>query len=620
MRYSIATVCLSGTLRQKIEAIAKAGFKGIEIFENDLITHDGSLAEIRRMIEDHGLEIVTYQPFRDFEGMPEPYRQKTFDRAERKFDLMEELGTDLLMVCSSVSPHALGGIQRAADDFHELGERAKARQMRVAYEALAWARYVHDYRDSWEIVRRANHPNVGLCLDTFHIFSRNTDLQAMLNIPGDRIFLVQVADAPRLSMDHLSWSRHYRCFPGQGELPIGQFVANLHATGYNGPFSLEIFNDQFRAGSPENTARDGYRSLVFANQSAEAVTSQQGARLPPVTPPAEVQFIEFAINDSEKQALTQLLSTLGFSHAATHRKKAVELWRQGQVNLVMNLEPDSFAQRYHEQHGVSVCAFGLTCQQVGKWVERAQMLGYGMVYGNPETDTHGIPAVVGPSGSLLYLVDGAIQPAHWEREFNYHPQAAQHAYLQQIDHIAISMSYEEMLHSVLLYRSLLQMVHTPTVSVSDPGGLVKSQVMQTPDRAVAFTLNSSQGAQTVSNYIQSRYAGSGVNHIALRTTDIFALAHRLQAQGLPTMQVTANYYDDLAARFNLSDELLERLQRYQILYDEDGDGVFFQLFTQLFAGRFCFEVVQRNGYQGFGTPNAQMRVTMQAQELRKQHA
>ncbi|MEI8611821.1 TIM barrel protein [Enterovibrio sp. Hal110] len=109
MIYSIATVCLSGTLRQKIEAISKAGFRGIEIFENDLITHNGSVHEIRSMLDDHGLEVVTYQPFRDFEGLPAPYRHKAFDRAERKFDLMEELGTDLLMVCSSVSPHALGG-------------------------------------------------------------------------------------------------------------------------------------------------------------------------------------------------------------------------------------------------------------------------------------------------------------------------------------------------------------------------------------------------------------------------------------------------------------------------------------------------------------------------------
>ncbi|MEZ5448917.1 MAG: TIM barrel protein [Thiolinea sp.] len=620
MLYSIATVCLSGTLREKIEAIAQAGFRGIEIFENDLITHDGPISEIRRMIEDHGLEIVTYQPFRDFEGMPEPYRQKTFDRAERKFDLMAELGTDLLMVCSNVSPHALGGIQRAADDFHQLGERAQARDMRVAFEALAWARHVHDYRDSWEIVRRAEHERVGLCLDTFHIFSRGTELQTLLNIPGDRIFLVQVADAPRLSMDHLSWSRHYRCFPGQGELPLDQFISNLHATGYDGPLSLEIFNDQFRSGSPQKTAVDGYRSLVYVNKQAEATAQRVEQALPEVAAPSELQFIEFAVNEVEKQALTGLLGQLGFIHAATHKKKAVELWRQGKINLIMNLEPDSFAQRYHERHGVSVCAFGLTCRDVPALVERARQLCFPPVYGNPETDTHGIPAITGPGETQLYLVDESTQPVHWEREFIHHQQDNLPAYLAQIDHIATTMSYEEMLHSVLLYRSMFGMQQTPSVVVSDPGGLVKSQVMQTPDKAVSFTLNSTQAARTVSSHILHRYAGTGVNHIALRTTDIFAVAELLHRQGTPIMQVTDNYYDDLAARFRLSAEQVQRMQQYHILYDEDEQGMFYQLYTTLFAGRFCFEIVQRNGYQGFGTPNAQMRMTMQARELRNHHA
>ncbi|MCB1622364.1 MAG: sugar phosphate isomerase/epimerase and 4-hydroxyphenylpyruvate domain-containing protein [Thiothrix sp.] len=616
MLYSIATVCLSGTLREKINAIAAAGFRGIEIFENDLITHDGPVSEIRRMVEDHGLEIVTYQPFRDFEGMPEPLRQKAFARAERKFDLMAQLGTDLLMVCSNVNPQALGGIQRATDDLHELGERAQARGLRIAYEALAWARHVHDYRDAWEIVRRTDHPHVGLCLDTFHTYSRGTELDTLLNIPGDRIFLVQMADAPRLSMDHLSWSRHYRCFPGQGELDLGRFMTHLQATGYGGPLSLEIFNDQFRAGSAHKTAADGYRSLVYINRTAEARQAQAARPLPDVTPPAEIQFIEFAINDTEKQALTTLLQQLGFHHAGTHHKKAVELWRQGQVNLVMNLEPDSFAQRYHQQRGVSVCAFGLGCQGVEALVERAALLGYPPLHGNPETDTHGIPAISGPGDALLYLVDEAIEPAHWEREFVWHETAEPLAYLSRVDHIATSMSHEEMLHSVLLYRALFNMQGTPSVDVSDPGGLVKSQVMQTPDHAVCFTLNSSQARNTVSGHILDRYAGTGVNHIALQTSDIFAMAERLRRQGTPTMQVTENYYDDLGARFShLPDELLARLRKYGILYDEDGNGVFFQLFTRMFAGRFCVEIVQRQGYQGFGVPNAQVRMTMQAREL-----
>ena len=138
MKLSIATVCLSGGLDEKLEAIAAAGFKGVEIFENDLLSYGGTPTEIARRCRDLGLEIITFQPFRDFEGMPPEKRARTFARAERKFDLMAELGCDLLMVCSNVAPDSLGGIDRAASDFRELGELAAKRRMRVAFEALAW--------------------------------------------------------------------------------------------------------------------------------------------------------------------------------------------------------------------------------------------------------------------------------------------------------------------------------------------------------------------------------------------------------------------------------------------------------------------------------------------------
>ena len=193
---SIATVCISGSLLEKLEAIAKAGFKAVEIFENDLIAHPGPPTELRLICEDLGLKIVTCQPFRDFEGMPAARRARTFDRAERKFDLLQELGTDLLFVCSSLSPEAEGGIPRLAEDFAELAQRAARRGLRVGYEALAWGRHVWDYRDAWEIVRRANQPNLGLILDSFHIFSRGLEIGSIRSIPGDRIALVQVADAP----------------------------------------------------------------------------------------------------------------------------------------------------------------------------------------------------------------------------------------------------------------------------------------------------------------------------------------------------------------------------------------------------------------------------------------
>ena len=249
MKTSIATVCLSGGLREKLEAIAAAGFRGVEIFESDLLSYNGTPADVARELADLGLKPITFQPFRDFEGMPEPQRLRTFDRAERKFDLMQELGCDLLMVCSNVSPDSLGGIDRAAGDFRELGERAAKRGLRVGFEALAWGRHISDYRDAWEVVRRADHGSIGLVLDTFHTYARKTDLKPLRSIPGDRIFLVQLADAPWLDMDVLSWSRHFRCFPGQGDMPLVEFMQALQATGYDGQLSLEIFNDQFRAGS-----------------------------------------------------------------------------------------------------------------------------------------------------------------------------------------------------------------------------------------------------------------------------------------------------------------------------------------------------------------------------------
>src|SRR5690606_25402713 len=239
--------------------IAAAGFEAVEIFENDFLAFPAGAAEVARMVADRGLSVSVFQPFRDFEGLPEPLRTRAFDRAERKFDVMQALGTDLLLVCSSVSPAALGGGDRAAADFHELGERAAARSLRVGYDALAWGRHVSDHRDAWEVVRRAEHPAVGLVLDSFHTLARGIDPDSIRRIPADRIFLVQFADAPRLEMDLLSWSRHFRNLPGQGELDVVGFLAAVLSTGYQGYLSLEIFIDQFRAGSARMVAIDGQR-------------------------------------------------------------------------------------------------------------------------------------------------------------------------------------------------------------------------------------------------------------------------------------------------------------------------------------------------------------------------
>jgi len=278
---SIATVSLSGSLDEKLRATASAGFDAVEIFENDLLSFNGSPRDVGKLCRDLGLEICAFQPFRDFEGMPEPQRTRNFARAERKFDLMQELGTDLLLVCSNISPSSLGGIDRAAADFRELGELAARCGLRIGFEALAWGRHVNDYRDAWEIVRRADHASIGIILDSFHALAPSFPTNAIRSIPADKIFLVQLADAPKLGLDVLSWSRHFRCFPGQGDLPVADFMEAVRTTGYSGPLSLEIFNDQFRAGSAVRTATDGLRSLILLeDQLAQSSPHAPATRLP----------------------------------------------------------------------------------------------------------------------------------------------------------------------------------------------------------------------------------------------------------------------------------------------------------------------------------------------------
>ncbi len=134
------------------------------------------------MMRDQGLACAAFQPFRDFEGMPTRLRARVFDRAERKFDVMEELGTDLVLVSSNVSPESLGEHGRIVDDFRELGDRAAARGLRVGFEALAWGRHIQDHRQAWEIVREVDHPAVGLALDSFGSLARNVPIDSLRSI------------------------------------------------------------------------------------------------------------------------------------------------------------------------------------------------------------------------------------------------------------------------------------------------------------------------------------------------------------------------------------------------------------------------------------------------------
>ncbi len=612
---SIATVSVSGTLELKLRAISQAGFNGVEIFENDLLTAQMSPREIGRLMRELGLQCTLFQPFRDFEGMPDTLRPRIFERMERKFDVMEELGTDLLLVCSNVSPASSGDRRRITADLRELGERAAKRRLRVGYEALAWGRHVSDHRDAWSIVRDVDHPSIGLILDSFHSLARAIPNDSLREIDPARIFIVQLADAPLLQMDYLSWSRHFRNMPAQGDLPVVDFVTTLLQQGYEGIFSLEIFNDRFRSGSASAVALDGHRSLTFLyDQVARRMAPRLTAELPPRARVRGVEFVEFAANETEVVELEKLFVALGFSRAGRHRTKDVTRWRQNGVNFVLNGEPDSFARAYDSIHGASVCALGVSVEGVTSAVKRARGLQIGQFtqpIGPGEKQT---PCVYGVGGSLIYLVEAGSESEVWDTDFVTDARGASShgAGLLRVDHVAQTMTNEEMLSWILYYVSMFEVSKAPLVQISDPLGLVQSQAIESAEGGLRLTLNGSASPQTLSARFLQGFHGAGIQHIALATADIWASAKALRELGLATLPIPHNYYEDVEARFGLDPDILHQLQEFNLLYDRDADGEYFQLVSRAFAKRFFFEIVERRGYRGFGAANAAIRLAAQS--------
>ncbi|MCO5399461.1 bifunctional sugar phosphate isomerase/epimerase/4-hydroxyphenylpyruvate dioxygenase family protein [Ralstonia soli] len=609
----IATVCLSGTLPEKLEAAAAAGFDGIEIFENDLLNFDGSPASVRRMAADLGLAIMLYQPFRDFEAMPREQLARNLARAERKFDVMAELGVENVLVCSNVQDIAIDDPSLAAADLRLMAEAAGQRGLRVGYEALAWARHTRYWRQAWQIVKQADHPALGLILDSFHTLSLGDSLEGLGEVPAEKLFFVQFADAPKLSMDVLSWSRHHRNFPGQGDLPVVDFARDLLAAGYTGPLSLEVFNDEFRSAPARLTAQDGIRSLIWLESEAG------GAALPAPASLEGVDFLEFAVDAAAGQELQTRLRALGFTYAGHHRSKAVDLYRQGHVNVILNMEQDSAASEHFQLHGPSVCAIGLKVDDASRAMERARALHCHEWRSPVGPRERTIPALRAPDGMLFYLIDDRdADRSIYESDFVLHPHAAadigsEATGLTSIDHIAQALPAHRLDSFVLFYRTIFGMSGGTVHEIPDPYGLVKSRAVVSPDQRVRVTLNVSESGRTATGRFITAYAGSGIHHVAFRTPRLFETVESIDRAAARMLHVPDNYYDDVAARLGLDDTLIARLQRDGLLYDRDAQGDFLHAYTEPFHERFFFELVQRDGYTGYGMANAAVRMAVQAQ-------
>ena len=263
-RFGISTATLAGSLSEKLRAAQAAGFTSVSLAARDLVAHPDGVDAAAALVRRSGMRVGAFQSLRDFEGLPPHLRDYKLEVTKSLLDLMERVDARLLLVGSSTSPNASGDIQRIADDLSLLGTLATPRGIRIAYEPLAWARFVNDHATAWRAVELADRENVGLGVDAFHVLARSTPAAWFDAVPGDRIFLVQLADYLWDLDDIVETSGHHRVFPSEGNhgAIIAELVAKLTAIGYRGDLMLDATNDDYLhlpaaavAGRARNAAR-----------------------------------------------------------------------------------------------------------------------------------------------------------------------------------------------------------------------------------------------------------------------------------------------------------------------------------------------------------------------------
>lgn len=245
-RLSCTTVTFGGKMTEKLKAMKAAGFGATEIWPRDYYEHNEGPDIVLNQLSELGMAVSCYQNLRNFEGMPQEQRKRKTAIATQLFDQMRTIGCETLVLCSNIAPDSSSDPGRIADDLRMLGDLAEPYGVRVAWEPICWGRWIRDYRQAWDIVRRVNHPRIGLVLDSFHVLALGLPVEPIADIPREKIFLVEVADMPGGTLDFLEISRSFRLFPGEGVTPVRDFMREVMKTGYDGFYSVEVFNTYYQ--------------------------------------------------------------------------------------------------------------------------------------------------------------------------------------------------------------------------------------------------------------------------------------------------------------------------------------------------------------------------------------
>lgn len=287
--FGMDTISLAGTLPAKLASVRNAGFSQIMLSARDVVAHTDGFDDAVQAVRNSGLRVTGFQVLRDFEGLSGHLHEYKIDVAKSMLEMCHALGSKVLLVCSSTSTHATADPDALARDLRKLAMLAIPLGIKVAYEGLSWGRSVNEFTAAWDVVCRANAPNLGLGLDSYHIFAMQSSLDDLDLLLPEKIFLVQLADfmwqEVRTAEERIATARHFRVFPGEGvhSAALAELVTRLDQIGYRGDYSFEVFNDDYQQMPPDTVAARARRSALWLGEDVlrRAVPLPNRIRLQP---------------------------------------------------------------------------------------------------------------------------------------------------------------------------------------------------------------------------------------------------------------------------------------------------------------------------------------------------
>jgi 4-hydroxyphenylpyruvate dioxygenase len=318
----------------------------------------------------------------------------------------------------------------------------------------------------------------------------------------------------------------------------------------------------------------------------------------------QFEVIEFASPEPEK--LHELFRSLGFTAVAKHKDQPVTLYRQGDIDFMVNETPDSFASAFAAEHGPCCTGFGIRVDKPESAYEQVMARGARDFDGDVDTLALDCPRIAGIGGSVLYLTGGredVEQHFDFDESVERHPRGAGLSY---VDHLTHNVYNGNMAQWAEFYEKLFGFFEVKYFDIKGQQTGLRSKAMTAPNGAISIPINESEDPKSQINEYLDQYNGEGVQHIALYTENIYETVEQLHANGIEFLDTPDTYYDVIDERIPEHGENVDRMRRNKILIDADpneSNKQLLQIFTQTNIGPIFFEVIQRKGNEGFGEGN-----------------